>query len=224
MTLSAEEFMRRFLLHVLPSGFHRIRHYGLLANGARTANLALARELLNDAPAQHVQAADADTGHATAAQPCLRLPALRWPDAHRRDLHARPDDSRTAAAAARIMSAIVCPRSARSPSASAAADSGWLCLARDRDLACSPPHRTTQRFGATAARLSDVTGRLIGGGAHRQPELRRAQIPIGSSPSSNHRATRRGFLPRGLSNTCPQTRCRARVNLLARAGVGQPLT
>jgi hypothetical protein len=31
MTLSAEEFMRRFLLHVLPSGFHRIRHYGLLA-------------------------------------------------------------------------------------------------------------------------------------------------------------------------------------------------
>ena len=32
--------MRRFLLHVLPCGFHRIRHYGLLANGARTANLA----------------------------------------------------------------------------------------------------------------------------------------------------------------------------------------
>ena len=53
MTLAAEEFMRRFLLHVLPGGFHRIRHYGLLANGARTANLALARALLNDAPAQH---------------------------------------------------------------------------------------------------------------------------------------------------------------------------
>ena len=35
MTLSAEEFMRRFLLHVLPSGFHRIRHYGLLANAQR---------------------------------------------------------------------------------------------------------------------------------------------------------------------------------------------
>ena len=35
MTLSAEEFMRRFLLHVLPGGFHRIRHYGLLANGSR---------------------------------------------------------------------------------------------------------------------------------------------------------------------------------------------
>jgi len=43
MTLSAEEFMRRFLLHVLPSGFHRIRHYGLLANAARRHNLARAR-------------------------------------------------------------------------------------------------------------------------------------------------------------------------------------
>ena len=64
MTLAAEEFIRRFLLHVLPTGFHRIRHYGLLANGARTANLALARALLNHAPAQHAQATDADTGHA----------------------------------------------------------------------------------------------------------------------------------------------------------------
>jgi putative transposase/transposase-like zinc-binding protein len=52
MTLAPEEFMRRFLLHVLPAGFHRIRHYGLLANGTRTANLALARALLNDAPPQ----------------------------------------------------------------------------------------------------------------------------------------------------------------------------
>ncbi len=50
MTLSPQEFMRRFLLHVLPSGFHRIRHYGLLANGSRKANLALARELLHVVP------------------------------------------------------------------------------------------------------------------------------------------------------------------------------
>jgi hypothetical protein len=46
MTLSPQEFMRRFLLHVLPGGFHRIRHYGLLANSNRRADLALARELL----------------------------------------------------------------------------------------------------------------------------------------------------------------------------------
>jgi hypothetical protein len=46
MTLSADEFMRRFLLHVLPGGLHRIRHYGLLANGSRKASLALVRSLL----------------------------------------------------------------------------------------------------------------------------------------------------------------------------------
>jgi len=47
MTLAAGEFIRRFLLHVLPTGFHRIRHYGLLANAGRRDNLARARELLN---------------------------------------------------------------------------------------------------------------------------------------------------------------------------------
>ncbi len=46
MTLETGEFMRRFLLHVLPGGFHRIRHYGLIANGGRRSNLARARELL----------------------------------------------------------------------------------------------------------------------------------------------------------------------------------
>jgi hypothetical protein len=46
MTLDTHEFIRRFLMHVLPKGFHRIRHYGLLANGNRAANIAKARELL----------------------------------------------------------------------------------------------------------------------------------------------------------------------------------
>ena len=46
MTLAVDEFIRRFLLHVLPRGFHRIRHYGLLAGSARKTSLALARELL----------------------------------------------------------------------------------------------------------------------------------------------------------------------------------
>ena len=54
MTLAPQEFMRRFLLHVLPSGFHRIRHYGLLANGARKSCLALARQLLQVTPEQTV--------------------------------------------------------------------------------------------------------------------------------------------------------------------------
>lgn len=50
MMLGADEFMRRFLLHVLPGGFHRIRHYGLIANGGRKAYLARARELLHVEP------------------------------------------------------------------------------------------------------------------------------------------------------------------------------
>jgi hypothetical protein len=50
MTLATDEFMRRFLLHVLPSGFHRIRHYGLLANAGRRELLAQARSLLHVVP------------------------------------------------------------------------------------------------------------------------------------------------------------------------------
>ena len=46
MTLAPGEFIRRFLIHVLPKGLHRIRHYGLFANGNRAANLVRARELL----------------------------------------------------------------------------------------------------------------------------------------------------------------------------------
>jgi hypothetical protein len=46
MTLDAGEFIRRFLLHALPSGFHRIRHYGLLAGAVRLQNIERARQLL----------------------------------------------------------------------------------------------------------------------------------------------------------------------------------
>ena len=70
MTLGADEFMRRFLLHVLPSGFHRIRHYGLLANGSRKANLARVRELLHAAPAATSQAHDSDA-EIEPAKPCF---------------------------------------------------------------------------------------------------------------------------------------------------------
>ena len=56
MTLGADEFMRRFLLHVLPGGFHRIRHYGLLANAGRRENLARVRELLGVAPKSEIPA------------------------------------------------------------------------------------------------------------------------------------------------------------------------
>jgi hypothetical protein len=63
MTLATPEFIRRFLMHVLPKGFHRIRHAGFLANGNRAEAIAKARELLNAPPAalppQDTQTADA---------------------------------------------------------------------------------------------------------------------------------------------------------------------
>src|SRR5471032_2283058 len=59
MTLEAHEFMRRFLLHVLPHGFHRIRHYGLFASATRNANIARVRELLTVASApEPIEAAE----------------------------------------------------------------------------------------------------------------------------------------------------------------------
>ena len=63
MTLATDEFIRRFLIHVLPKGFHRIRNYGLLANGSRADNVAKARALLNvpkpDAIPDNPKSADA---------------------------------------------------------------------------------------------------------------------------------------------------------------------
>src|SRR5690606_40620615 len=71
MTLTAEEFMRRFLLHVLPCGFHRIRHYGLLANARRKCNLATARTLLHQPAPAVARSGEAPigTGH---SQPTFR--------------------------------------------------------------------------------------------------------------------------------------------------------
>jgi hypothetical protein len=66
MTLEPGEFIRRFLLHVLPKGFHRIRHYGLLASAGRKANLARARELL---AVPQPKAASSGSDDADAAAP-----------------------------------------------------------------------------------------------------------------------------------------------------------
>jgi hypothetical protein len=68
MTLATDEFIRRFLTHVLPKGFHRVRHYGFLANGSRAENLAKARAALN-APRPAVSPDDAK--RADAAEPPL---------------------------------------------------------------------------------------------------------------------------------------------------------
>jgi hypothetical protein len=67
------EFIRRCLIHVLPSGFHRIRHYGLLASGTRADNIAQARRLL-DGPAAQIEAGDTNDDDAnepkSLSRPC----------------------------------------------------------------------------------------------------------------------------------------------------------
>ena len=68
MTLSTGEFIRRFLSHVLPHGFHRIRHYGLLASGTRADNIARARRLL-DVPAAQPETGDNNCAEAADPKP-----------------------------------------------------------------------------------------------------------------------------------------------------------
>jgi Putative transposase/Transposase zinc-binding domain len=73
MCLDVGEFMRRFLLHVLPGGFHRIRHYGLFANSHRTDKLKLCRNVLNvsSGPTGHADSADnASTASNHEPPPC----------------------------------------------------------------------------------------------------------------------------------------------------------
>jgi hypothetical protein len=73
MTLAIHEFIRRFLLHVLPAGFHRIRYYGLLASTTRAANIARARQLLAVPllPIDAIKAASADANQPqTPEHPC----------------------------------------------------------------------------------------------------------------------------------------------------------
>jgi len=71
MTLDAHEFIRRFLIHVLPSGFHRIRHYGLLASGMKADNLVLARKLLHiDPPAPEPEQVASEPAMLLTPCPC----------------------------------------------------------------------------------------------------------------------------------------------------------
>jgi hypothetical protein len=74
MTLAAGEFIRRFLLHVLPSGFHRIRHYGLFAGTVRAHNIERVRQLLA-APKLSPQSAQAEADSETETpSPARRCP------------------------------------------------------------------------------------------------------------------------------------------------------
>lgn len=70
MRLATDEFIRRFLIHVLPDGFHRIRHHGLLASAARKTNIAKIRALLGKALPVAVPATSAEPIPLTLREPC----------------------------------------------------------------------------------------------------------------------------------------------------------
>lgn len=70
MRLATPEFIRRFLMHVLPDGFHRIRHYGLLAGGARKGTIARIRVLLGQRPPDLAVQDTAEVAPLTLREPC----------------------------------------------------------------------------------------------------------------------------------------------------------
>jgi hypothetical protein len=91
MTLATDEFIRRFLIHVLPRGFHRIRHYGLLASSTHKETMALARRLLGvaapidepqaDEPPDHRPPCPCCGGHMTIIETFARWRQPRAPPA-----------------------------------------------------------------------------------------------------------------------------------------------
>ena len=70
MRLDTHEFIRRFLMHVLPDGFHRIRHYGLLASAARKTNIAKIHTLLGAQTGRQEDASTAEVIPLTLREPC----------------------------------------------------------------------------------------------------------------------------------------------------------
>jgi hypothetical protein len=74
MTLATNEFIRRFLIHVLPRGQHRIRHYGFFRNGNRAANIARIRLLLGAKTSDHQHTDDTNTDDADKPPRTLALP------------------------------------------------------------------------------------------------------------------------------------------------------
>src|SRR5450755_2747744 len=99
MTLKPDEFIRRFLMHVLPNGFHRIRHSGLLASGTKTETIARIRELITTvAPVQTAHQPRPRPGNRPGDPP---VPVLRRSHEHHRDLQPRLDTTIQTAAANR---------------------------------------------------------------------------------------------------------------------------
>ena len=121
MTLAAHEFIRRFLLHVLPSGFHRTRHYGFLAGPRRAATIDCLRDLIaaSDPTARPRPEADASGAAPFAPEPMAatnvaRLLASEMPASADRPIPG-PSDALASSANALLQPSGAAPPSAKSP-------------------------------------------------------------------------------------------------------------
>ena len=227
MTLDAAEFIRRFLLHVLPSGFHRIRHYGLFAGTVRARNIERVRQVARRARglARALARRGGQRGRNRFA--CAPMPVLRRPDDHRRNLRrpapcaiaiAEPDQDR------HLMTVAALPASQRR-----IAFASSRAPEQERDvLTTSAQSSPDRRAHARRPRILAIKN------ARRRPlpptntarlrpppprarSVRDPQIPIGRA-RPNSALPPRGFLLARLSNAGPAPSPR----VLQRAGVRNP--
>ena len=199
MTLATDEFIRRFLIHVLPKGFHRIRHYGLFARGACADNIARARELLAVAKPE-------DRAHR-----CRRrsqqadLSMLRRSHDHHRDLRARRN------ATASADSSNDRDQDRHLMTASQSRKSGSSCsLPLDRPRQSSPRYPATasqivrQLVMFDAIRRSFISRFAVGTARCDRLDSNQPARPRHSNPHSAcgtaSRSPNRGFLPWRLSD------------------------
>ena len=174
MTLGADEFMRRFLLHVLPGGFHRIRHYGPLLTGRRKkTNPAGGEELLHILTATTSPPASTNAGVRQAA--VRRLPLWQHEDRPAGCLHARGRSPRPPPRGTLRKSDLFCsllpPTPALHPQAPARHDfdlRGVLVVPLPEISATSTP-KALEIPGTTPLPLSDAQRRLLGQSAPARP-------------------------------------------------------
>ena len=213
MTLDAAEFIRRFLLHVLPSGFHRIRHYGLFAGTVRARNIERVRQLLA-APKTAERRAEADSEAETPSPahrcPCCggRMIIVETFEGARpaRIATAKPDQDRHLMIDIAVLSAA----QRRSPSPPAARRSrkttpsqGRQSFSRRRAL--RPPLAQSSLKKRSS---STFPPRTIAAPTPRSPtqrSVRDAKIPIARARPTSPQPPR-GFLLGRLSNAGPTTR------------------
>ena len=208
MTLSADEFIRRFLLHVLPSGFHRIRHYGLLANGGRREHLAQARELL-DVPAAATQAQPNEAASVASAAPTFVCPhcgaTMRVVEIF------APHASIRAPPTRKLPHELRRQRQPDVRYAATTAESGRLRLTPSARRFRRPRHRCIRCGIGCIAHQHALRRTPCARFAPSQLSAHRPN-PHSGLASSNRSAVRRGFLPRGLCNACPRSSITTRTS------------